>query len=194
MTSTVTDFSNLIDASYPIPGVDNDTQGFRDNFSSIKNALARTSDEISTLQLNSLDLTQTSTDFGFNIIKDAVAQGGGIVAIDNTVAPLTTNTTISYSLGSYQKIAVGADINLNVVDWPTSGIKGTIEFEIYNSTSSTTRTLVFTSSNVLKIDSSISSGTVSLNTTTYSNPVVYNLWSSDGGETIFLRKIGNQFI
>ena len=32
--------SDTIDAAYPIAGVDNDTQGFRDNFQIIKTGLA----------------------------------------------------------------------------------------------------------------------------------------------------------
>ena len=51
MTSTVTNYSNLIDETYPIPGADNDTKGFRDNFGNIKNALTIVSNEISDLQV-----------------------------------------------------------------------------------------------------------------------------------------------
>ena len=32
MTSSVTQYSSLIDVSFPIPGEDNDTQGFRNNY------------------------------------------------------------------------------------------------------------------------------------------------------------------
>ena len=38
MTSAI-NFSS-INASYPVPGIDNDSQGFRDNFSAIANALS----------------------------------------------------------------------------------------------------------------------------------------------------------
>jgi len=39
-----------IDVTYPIAGQDNDTQGFRDNFSSIKNNLNTAKNEISAIQ------------------------------------------------------------------------------------------------------------------------------------------------
>ena len=42
--------SDTIDAAYPVAGVDNDTQGFRDNFTVIKTGLATATSEISTLQ------------------------------------------------------------------------------------------------------------------------------------------------
>ena len=46
-----------IDAAYPIAGQDNDSQGFRDNFSAIQTALAIAGSEISNLQSNTLSLT-----------------------------------------------------------------------------------------------------------------------------------------
>lgn len=42
--------TSSIDITYPIPGQDNDTQGFRDNFSSIKNNLNVAKTEISDIQ------------------------------------------------------------------------------------------------------------------------------------------------
>ena len=39
--------SDTIDATYPVAGVDNDTQGFRDNFSIIKTGLSTAGSEIS---------------------------------------------------------------------------------------------------------------------------------------------------
>jgi hypothetical protein len=53
MTSTVTNFSSLINTTYPIPGVDNDTQGFRDNFRNIQQALSAAANEITKLQFES---------------------------------------------------------------------------------------------------------------------------------------------
>lgn len=51
-----------IDITYPIAGQDNDTQGFRDNFSSIKNNLLTAATEISLLQAHSTSaITFTST-------------------------------------------------------------------------------------------------------------------------------------
>ena len=51
MISTITNYSNSINALYPISGQDNDSQGFRDNFSNIKQALTNAATEINTLGL-----------------------------------------------------------------------------------------------------------------------------------------------
>lgn len=42
--------TNNIDTNYPVPGVNNSTQGFRDNFSGIKNNLNTAADELTDLQ------------------------------------------------------------------------------------------------------------------------------------------------
>jgi len=42
--------TSTIDITYPIAGQDNDTKGFRDNFSSIKNNFSTAASEISELQ------------------------------------------------------------------------------------------------------------------------------------------------
>jgi hypothetical protein len=51
MTSNVTNYSALINTAFPVPGADNDTQGFRDNFGNIATALTTASMEISDLQI-----------------------------------------------------------------------------------------------------------------------------------------------
>ena len=57
-----------IDETYPIAGKDNDSQGFRDNFSYIKNGLETAKGEITDLQTNSA-VTNSDNDFqNHNII------------------------------------------------------------------------------------------------------------------------------
>ena len=65
--------SDTIDAAYPVAGVDNDTQGFRDNFSIIKTGLSTANSEISTLQSTTAKLN-ASNDFNGTNIADANIQ------------------------------------------------------------------------------------------------------------------------
>ena len=53
-----------IDVTYPIAGVNNNTQGFRDNFTAIKDGLANASAEISTLQTTLDDLNLAISNAG----------------------------------------------------------------------------------------------------------------------------------
>jgi hypothetical protein len=58
MISTITNYSNNIDTLFPIPGQDNDSQGFRDNFANIRQSLGIAADEINKLSLNLSPITQ----------------------------------------------------------------------------------------------------------------------------------------
>ena len=49
MSSTVSNYINKIDQAYPIAGQDNDSQGFRDNFKNIYQALYYTDQDITLL-------------------------------------------------------------------------------------------------------------------------------------------------
>ena len=95
MSSTITNYSQNINAAYPVPGVDNDTQGFRDNFSNIKNALSVASKEITDLQLevNGFTLPQSlSLDNVFanyiesDVVKSTTLNAGNVIASGNVSA------------------------------------------------------------------------------------------------------------
>lgn len=69
-----------IDITYPIAGQDNDTQGFRDNFSSIKNNFLVAASEISSLQ------TSVSSTPSFTAVPASSSAPGnaGQIAYDTT--------------------------------------------------------------------------------------------------------------
>jgi hypothetical protein len=51
MTSTVSNYSALIDTAFPVSGRDNDTAGFRNNFINIRQSLDTAANEITSLQI-----------------------------------------------------------------------------------------------------------------------------------------------
>lgn len=72
--------TNAIDTNYPIPGVNNSSQGFRDNFGSIKNNLDTAKAEITDLQSKAivktaLNGTALNNDMGNTLITNAAVQG-----------------------------------------------------------------------------------------------------------------------
>lgn len=101
-----------IDATYPVAGQDNDSQGFRDNFSQIKTQLSTASTEITALQDNRAT-TNATTDFNGHDVKRANLQDWGQKVVakgsvsgsvscdfeDGNVVTLTTsgNTTLSFT-------------------------------------------------------------------------------------------------
>ena len=56
MTSQI--ITTTIDATYPVAGQDNNSQGFRDNFNAIKTAFSVAKSEITDLQTNSAKLSE----------------------------------------------------------------------------------------------------------------------------------------
>jgi len=199
MTSTVTNFSNNINTLYPVAGVDNDTQGFRDNFTYIQNALGSAANEISNLQAGSVNVTESTNDFYFSTIYRAELQAESLVT--PAVNVLTTvNTSVSFLLGGYQTIQVStSSATLTVTDWPSGSTpsSGKISFEIYNANTNTTATLTVltTPGFTLKVDQ-YSTSTINLTSSSYYNPVIIEMWSntqSPNGASLFLRKVGGTY-
>ena len=191
MTSTVTNYSNSINPLYPTPGVDNDTQGFRDNFANIKNALTTAAGEIGYLQNSTAKLNTGTNDFNYKAsIYRGVLVGTGETSYNNSTA-LTSSTvnTINFLQGSHQKHQIdGTGVTLNVSNWPTENIKGSIILELTNGNLTTSSTVTFTNAGgVLRKDSTISSLPVTLTTTTFK---VFELWSSDKGAIVYLKDLG----
>jgi hypothetical protein len=193
MTSTVTNYSNSINPLYPTPGVDNDTQGFRDNFANIKNALTTAASEIGYLQNSTAKLNTGTNDFNYKAsIYRGVLVGSGETSYNNSTA-LTSSTvnTINFLQGSHQKHQIdGTGVTLNVSNWPTENIKGSIILELTNGNLTTSSTVTFTNAGgVLRKDSTISSLPVTLTTSTTTFKV-FELWSSDKGAIVYLKDLG----
>jgi hypothetical protein len=175
-----------IDEEFPIAGQDNDSQGFRDNFSEIKQALQVANAELTDLLTNSARLDEDN-DFNGNVISNA-----SLLQISKKVyntGNISINSTIEWSDGSYQNVTVNADVVLSLGDWPESGTMGLIRIALRSD--GVSRTVTFDAANagsVFKNASWPPSGTVTINSLT--NPVFIDAWSSDGGATVFMEYKG----
>ena len=182
MSSTVTNFSNQINVNFPVAGEDNDSQGFRSNFSRIQNAFTSAAKELTELQINSVSLG-AQNDFSNNVIKRAALQGGSEVVntIPGTNPGTTSSITVNYAEGSYQQYSVDPAAYVFTVDnWPPTGKLGTIRLEI-TPTSTSTSTVSF-SGPVTFLDTSVTQP-VAYNQTT---PIVWELFSPDSGDSKIL--------
>ncbi len=181
MTSTVTDFSNLINVNYPVPGVDNDTQGFRTNYSYIQQAFKRAAQEISNLEISSVSLNSTN-DFGDNIIKNASLQANSYVVNDGgSIAPGTIS--IDFQDGNYQQFSLqDGSFLFTVINWPPDGKNGNIRIELTPESGATCE-VDFASANIIN-DFSLPQ--------TYATTasVVWDLWSPDNGSSVYAYELG----
>ena len=136
--------ANNVDGTYPIAGQDNDRQGFRDNFTNIKNNFTNAKSEIEDLQSKA-------------ILKSALTgetldnAGGGSVLSDfelkdmsgTRIAKGTTSgtVTLNYAEGPYQTATSSGSITLAFSNFPASGKLGTIRLELTVASTAHTLTL-----------------------------------------------------
>jgi hypothetical protein len=125
MTSAI-NFSS-INTSYPVPGIDNDSQGFRDNFSAISNALSVAKTELTALQTNAViksTLSGTPATVNNNLLGSTVSNGlynnmSGVVY--GTITVLSGSVVdVDISNGPLQIYALNGNATLRFVSWPGS--------------------------------------------------------------------------
>lgn len=105
-----------INENFPVPGQDNDTQVFRDNFDTIKNSLRLAKDEITDLELNSAQKNEDN-DFNLYKIRKAVFQECRNEKWDYSARK--DEVLIEFDNGPYQIIKIdGGPANLVFANFP----------------------------------------------------------------------------
>ena len=176
-----------IDEEFPIAGQDNDSQGFRDNFSEIKQGLQVANSELTDLLTNSARLDEDN-DFNGNIISNV-----SLLQVSDKVyntGNISINSTIEWSDGSYQNVTVTSDVVLSLGNWPNSGTMGVMRLALRSDGVSRVVTLdAANAGSVFRNSSWPGGGTVTVASLT--NPVFIDAWSSDGGATVFMEYKGS---
>ena len=109
MTSQVN--PNNIDGTYPVAGQDNDSQGFRDNFTNIRNNFTFIKAEIEDIQnkavyKSALTNTTLSNDMAGNIVVNPAFRGRRDTV--NSIGASTGSVTIDFAQGNYQKLTISS--------------------------------------------------------------------------------------
>jgi hypothetical protein len=128
---------NNINGSYPIAGQDNDSQGFRDNFTNVKNNLTFAKTEIEDLQTNAILKTGLAGTTLNNEMNYAQIKGAQLIKTVETIKDWATQTSveISFADGHYQKVTTGGPFTISAfTGWPTSQLYAKLRLEIYIST------------------------------------------------------------
>jgi hypothetical protein len=193
---------SAINESYPVAGQDNNSQGFRDNFAAISAGLAQAATEISALQTNGIDVTQSTN----NLLSSTLYNGLYAQFYPEAIPLGTINSplTIDVSQGSVQYGEINATaLTLTFDKWPDTGAYGNVKLILkFSQTSTTTTTLSTTNSGKLIVDNSWTgsvfqqAGGVGTNVQiVYPNPgnnvmYVIDAFSYDGGVNVFLKVSG----
>ena len=172
---------NGIDADYPVAGQDNDSQGFRDNFSAIKTSLSATAADLTALDTNSAK-KNVNNDFNGNQISDAdlIANTEVVYAGGTISAPVNVN----WNSGHYQSITIDADVTLTLTEWPTSPRLGKMRLEIKRGATAGTRVLTFAVSGGGTLKTGPDWPTP-FNITSTTDPIFVDFWTRDGGATVY---------
>jgi len=198
---------NKIDRNFPEPGRDNDSFGFRNNFSEISDNLSTAKTEIEDLQENVVRTDKNSDLNGQKITDvDLVKSTKQVYALGN----ISANEVVDFSNGSYQTITVAGDITLTLTGWPASERKASIMVALLSDSTARTVTWDVDGDGSLKrnlgetfdlTNSTYGDSTFSFTFTvgqfpnpfivnSEDDPVIVEFWSVDGGDTVYANYIG----
>lgn len=115
---------NNIDGAYPVAGQDNNSQGFRDNFTNIKVNFQFAEDEINDLQNKALlksALTGSVLDNNMNdnLIYAAAVRDFAAPRVQITPAGSPLTATVNYALGHYQTFTTNAPTAIAFTNFPS---------------------------------------------------------------------------
>ena len=129
MTSAIN--TNGINVNYPVPGVNNNSQGFRDNFTAIRTNLNTTANEITDLQnkvvvKQALNGTIINNDMANAVISNAVTRSFR-ASTYNLGNALSGTVLVDVSLGDVQFGTVAGNTILSFGGWAPSGTQSSLE-------------------------------------------------------------------
>lgn len=190
-----------LDQNYPVAGVDNDSQGFRDNFTNIKDNLDAAASEITDLQ-NNVVRTDQANDLNGTIVSNAsfintTSESYGQIFVDGSVTG--GNWNIDFENGHSQAFVLETDIQFIFVNWPGSDKYAEIIVHLYSDQNGVNRTVTgwtdVGAGAELKIDANWpNAGEVTPDaevvTDSQTNPVIIKFWTYDGGDEIFGQYLG----
>jgi hypothetical protein len=182
--------STTIDAEFPVAGIDNDTQGFRDNFSVIKQSLASAEAEVTLLQSGTAKRDENNNFAGNDLID------GNLFA--TTQEYLLKGTTdsgaidISFSGGHYQKLIVNQTLAVNFNLWPTRTVpnhaKMRVEFEGVTGIDAGPYTLTFAAGAAIILKDE--NFPVTFNVDVSGAKYVIDVWRNESTGPVYLKYIG----
>ena len=183
--------ANNIDGAYPVAGVDNDSQGFRTNFTNIKNNFSYAKTEITDLQAKAIlksALTGTALD---NNMAGSILSSAEIKDFRETrydLGSVTGTVTLNHANGHYQQATTSDDITITFSNLPAAGKVGRIKFEI----------TVASTDHTLTIPAAVSLGTKGIagyNSSTYTitfsetGTYIFEFTTDDAGTTYHIQDL-----
>jgi len=120
-----------IDGTFPVAGQDNSSQGFRDNFTNIKNNFIFTQSEINDLQgkvilSGALNGQTVNNDMaGTQLIRPQL-KAWTEALVDHNV--ISTNVVLDFNAANFHKITTGSSVTISFDNWPASSGVGALGY------------------------------------------------------------------
>jgi hypothetical protein len=132
MTSAIN--TNGINVNYPVPGVNNSSQGFRDNFSVIRTDLNTAASEITDLQNNAI-LKSALTGIALNndmantLLSNTLTRGFRATTynLGNAISGIMT---VNASLGDVQYGSIVGNTTIQFTGWAPAGTQSNVELQL----------------------------------------------------------------
>jgi hypothetical protein len=184
-----------LDKEFPVPGQDNDSQGFRDNFTVIDDNFVAAKARLEDLETNSVRKEANTTFLplstgGTARLINPTLQSHSEVKYEVTVESGTA--TIDFSQGTYQTIIITDDTEVTFTNVPDSGYMQKVVLHI--TATGGTQNLTWDDSLTIKFDTA--SESFWNRTTTQSSDIPINkaylieVWTYQGSTTFYANYIG----
>jgi hypothetical protein len=192
MTSNIN--PNNIDGAYPVAGQDNNSQGFRDNFTNTSTNFQYAADEITDLQNNAVLKSALVGTTLNNDMQGSVLSNAQLQDMSETVVALGTvsgTTTVNYGLGSYQTLVTNGPVSLAFSNFSVAGTASSVVVQV--TVSNVAHTLQLPTA-VSVNARGIQGLNTSTNTITFGATGVYSFQfvTSNGGTTITVTEVNKQ--
>lgn len=182
--------STTIDETFPVAGQDNDSQGFRDNFTIIKDNFAFAKSEIEDLQDTTAKLdvdnsynNNTQTGMNLNQYTIQLYEGNSAVNVDYT-----------FNNGQFVSFQAQGDLTLNITGWPAIDQYAEIVFALAGN-GSAAHDVTITSSwtapgnSTMLADATLGGNVVTVSTVTTTVELV-KAFTFNQGENVYLQSLG----
>jgi hypothetical protein len=180
---------NNIDTTYPVAGQDNDSQGFRDNFTNIKTNFTEAQTELGDLQSkvivkSALTGTTLDNDFDGAIVADAKIQGFRETV--NALGSVTGSNTLNYNSGHYHTLTTTGSVTLAFSNLPATANHAWLRLAV----------TVGSVAHTLTLPSVVSQGTGGIQgisgqviTFAATGTYIFEFTTSDGGTTVHVEEL-----
>ena len=184
--------TNPINVNYPVPGVNNNSQGFRDNFAATRLGLSVAKSEIDALQSRAVLKADLATGtlpvvndmLGSTISNGLYKQFNGVFYNAGT---LNGTQNVNLNNGPVQRITISGNAILNFINWPASGQHASIRLMIIGNQQGSF-TVNFTTENSGIIWKAITFSTP-ITVTSNNNYQMIEAFTWDDGTNVFINKL-----